>query len=107
MTRTQIVIDGNPGIILARVAPLLSKWLGENGCVLGGGRPAELMARMPPMPIEWFDHENAHRRVACADPERYLETLSADHLAGFEPRPNGKTRCRPLVSESANREEMT
>ena len=37
MTRTQIVIDGNPGIILARVAPLLSTWLGENGCVLGGG----------------------------------------------------------------------
>ena len=37
MTRTQIVIEGNPGIILARVAPLLSTWLGENGCVLGGG----------------------------------------------------------------------
>ncbi|MDE0371487.1 MAG: hypothetical protein OXI73_02925 [Rhodospirillales bacterium] len=65
----------------------------------GGGRPAEFMARMPPMPIEWFDHENAHRRVACADPERYLETLSADHLAGFEPRPDGSTLRRLLRAE--------
>ena len=51
------------------------------------------------MPIEWFDHENAHRRVACTDPERYLETLSADHLTGFEPRPNGRTLRRLLRAE--------
>lgn len=37
MKRVDIVIPGNPGIVLARVAPLLSNWLGEGGCVLGGG----------------------------------------------------------------------
>ena len=33
----QIVISGNPGIALARVAPVLSEWLGPEGYVLGGG----------------------------------------------------------------------
>ena len=37
MKRAEIVIPGNPGIVLARVAPLFSSWLGEEGCVLGGG----------------------------------------------------------------------
>ena len=37
MTRTRIVIEGNPGIVLTRIAPLLAKWLGDDGCVLGGG----------------------------------------------------------------------
>lgn len=32
----QIVISGNPGIALARVAPVLSEWLGPEGFVLGG-----------------------------------------------------------------------
>ncbi len=37
MKRAEILIPGNPGIVLARVAPLLSAWLGDDGCVLGGG----------------------------------------------------------------------
>lgn len=37
MERGQIVIAGNPGIVLARIAPLFSAWLGADGCVLGGG----------------------------------------------------------------------
>ena len=37
MQRAQIVIPGNPGIALARVAPALSEWLGHGGYVLGGG----------------------------------------------------------------------
>ena len=37
MKRVEITIPGNPGIVLARVAPLSSAWLGEDGCVLGGG----------------------------------------------------------------------
>lgn len=37
MTRTRIEIHGDPGVVLARVAPLLSTWLGDDGCVLGGG----------------------------------------------------------------------
>lgn len=84
--------------------------MGEYGSLIGGpgkpptrfegSRPAEYMARMPPMPLEWFDHENAHFRTPCADPDRYVETLSADHLAGFNPRPNGKTLRRLLRAES-------
>ena len=37
MQRTQIVIPGNPGVVLARVAPVLAEWLGADGFVLGGG----------------------------------------------------------------------
>ena len=37
MQRTEIVIPGNPGIALARIAPALFEWLGPDGYVLGGG----------------------------------------------------------------------
>ena len=37
MQRAQIVIPGNPGIVLGRIAPVLSEWLGGDGCALGGG----------------------------------------------------------------------
>ena len=37
MKRIEIAIAGNPGIVLARVAPLFSTWFGADGCVLGGG----------------------------------------------------------------------
>ena len=37
MMQTRILIPGNPGTVLARLAPLLSSWLGADGCVLGGG----------------------------------------------------------------------
>ena len=37
MHRAQIVIPGNPGTVLARVAPALAEWLGPEGYVLGGG----------------------------------------------------------------------
>ncbi len=37
MTREEIVVPGNPGIVLARVAPLIGAWFGRDGCVLGGG----------------------------------------------------------------------
>lgn len=86
--------------------------MGEYGSLIGGpgkpptqfegGRPAEFMVRMPPMAIEWFDHENAHRRVACVDPDRYLDTLAADHLAGFNPRPDGRTLRRLLRADRLN-----
>ena len=89
--------------------------MGEYGSLIGGpgkpptrfegGRPAEYMARMPPMPLEWFDHENAHLRTPCADPDRYLETLSADHLAGFNPRPDGRSLRRLLRAESLTEPE--
>ncbi len=83
--------------------------MGEYGSLIGGsgkpptrfegGRPAEFMARMPPMPIEWFDHENARRRTPCASPDRYLETLAADHLAGINPRPDGGKLRRLLRAD--------
>lgn len=37
MRRQEITIPGNPGIVLARVAPVLSTWFGPDGYVLGGG----------------------------------------------------------------------
>lgn len=37
MQRTQINILGNPGIVLTRLAPVLSAWFGPDGFVLGGG----------------------------------------------------------------------
>ena len=89
--------------------------LGEYGSLIGGpgkpptrfegGRRAEDMVRMPPMPLSWFDHENAHRRESCSDPHVYLDTLSADHLAGCHPRPDGRTLRRLLRAESLTDQE--
>ncbi len=83
--------------------------LGEHGSLIGGpgkrptrfegGRRAEDMVRMLPMPLAWFAHPNANRRTRCANPHRYLETLAADHLAGHQPRPDGRTLHRLLRAE--------
>ena len=66
MKRAEIVIPGNPGIVLAQVAPLLSSWLGEDGCVLGGG--TVLAARWQhrvSTDIDLFtDHERYQERIA-------------------------------------------
>ncbi len=66
MKREGIVVPGNPGIVLARVAPSLVAWLGQDGCVLGGG--TVLAAR-------W------HHRVSMdidlfTDRERYMERVA-------------------------------
>ena len=71
--------------------------LGEHGSLIGGpgnrptrfegGRRAEDMVRMPPMPLAWFSHPNATRRTPCPNAHRYLDTLSADHLAELPPPP--------------------
>ena len=89
--------------------------LGEYGSLIGGrgkpptrfegGRRAEDMVRMPPMPLSWFSHENAHHRESCPDPDGYLEILSADHLAGYHPRPDGHTLRRLLQSERLSEQE--
>ena len=78
-----------------------SERLGEHGSLIGGpdkpptrfegGRRAEDMVRMPPMHLTWFDHDNAHYRAPYPEPHKYLDTLSADHLAGYHPRPDGRT----------------
>ena len=83
--------------------------IGEHGSLISGpgnpptrfegGRPAEEMVRMPPMPLAWFDHKNAHLRTPNPDPHKYLETLSADHLAGHNPRPSGQTIHRLLTAD--------
>ena len=83
--------------------------LGEHGSLIGGpgkpptrfegGRRAEDMVRMPPMPLDWFAHPGANRRPPCLNPHRYLDTLSADHLAGYHPRPDGRTLHRLLRAE--------
>lgn len=89
--------------------------IGEYGSLIGGpgkpatfyqgGRRAEDMVRMPPMPLPWFDHENAHYRTPCADPHKYLDILSADHLAGCQPRPDGRTLRRLLRADHLSRAE--
>ena len=89
--------------------------LGEHGSLIGGrgkrptrfegGRRPEDMVRMPPMPLDWFSHPNANRRNACPDPHRYLDTLSADHLAGYHPRPGGRTLLRLLRADRLSEQE--
>lgn len=89
--------------------------IGEFGSLIGGpgkpttffqgGRRAEDMVRMPPMPLPWFDHENAHQRTPCDDPHSYLDVLSADHLAGLHPRPDGQTLSRLLCADCLTSKE--
>ena len=89
--------------------------IGEFGSLIGGrgkpttlfqgGRRAEDMVRMPPMPLPWFDHDSAHHRTPCAEPHKYLDTLAADHLAGRHPRPDGRTLHRLLRADHLNRNE--
>ena len=91
--------------------------IGEYGSLIGGpgkpttffqgGRRAEDMVRMPPMPLPWFDHENAHRRTPCDAPNSYLDVLSADHLAGCHPRPDGRTLRRLLRADRLTSNEAT
>lgn len=88
---------------------LQAEGLGEYRSLIGGpgkpptrfegGRRAEDMVRMAPMPLPWFDHDNAHHRAPCRDPYKYLEALSADHLAGYHPRPDGRTLHHLLRAE--------
>lgn len=94
---------------------LRTSQMGDHGSLIGGpgkpptrfegGRRAEDMAKMPPMPLEWFDHHNAHQRTPCADPYEYLGTLSADHLAGYRSRPDGATLHRLLRADRLTGEE--
>lgn len=60
---------------------------------------------MPPMPLPWFDHPNAHLRTPGEAPAAYLETLSADHLAGYHPRPDRHTLRRLLRAEILTKRE--
>lgn len=88
---------------------VVAEGMGEHGSLIGGpdkrptrfegGRRAEDMVRMAPMPLDWFSHPNANRRNACPDAHRYLDALSADHLAGCDPRPNGRTLHRLLRAD--------
>lgn len=89
--------------------------LGEYGSLIGGrgkpptrfegGRRAGDMVRMPPMPPSWFNHENAHHRQPCPDPDAYLGVLSADHLSGHHPRPDGHALRRLLRAESLSQQD--
>ena len=83
--------------------------LGEHGSLIGGpgkpptrfegGRPPEDMVRMLPMPLAWFAHDGAKHRARCTDPCGHLDALSADHLAGCSPRPDGRRLRRLLRAE--------
>ena len=65
MQRPQIVIPGNPGVVLARIAPTLTEWLGPGGCVLGGG--TVLAAR--------WQHRVSTDIDLFTDLERYQEAI--------------------------------
>ena len=65
MQRTEIVIPGNPGIALARIAPALFEWLGPDGYVLGGG--AVLAAR--------WQHRVSTDIDLFTDLDRYQEAI--------------------------------
>ena len=100
---------------LARGIDLKEAALGEHGSLIGGpgkppthfegGRRAEDMVRMPPMPLLWFDHPNAHLRTPCDAPDAYLDTLSADHLAGYRPRADSRTLRGLLRAETLTKQE--
>lgn len=60
---------------------------------------------MPPMPLPWFDHPNAHIRASSQAPDAYLDTLSADHLTGCHPRPDGRTLRALLRAETLTDQE--
>ena len=89
--------------------------MGEHGSLIGGpgkpptrfegGRRAEDMVRMPPMPLSWFDHDNARYHAPCDEPHRYLEVLSADHLAAYHPRPDGRALRRLLRADRLTERE--
>ncbi len=66
MQRPQIVIPGNPGIVLVRVAPALASWLGPDGFVLGGG--TVLAAR--------WEHRVSTEISLFTDLERYRQTIA-------------------------------
>ncbi len=65
MQRAEINIPGNPGIILRRVAPVLSAWFGPDGYVLGGG--TVLAAR--------WQHRVSTDIDLFTDHERYQQTI--------------------------------
>ena len=82
MSRAELEIQGNPGFVLAKVAPTLLAWLGPQGCVLGGGTVlAARWGHRVSTDIDLFtDHQRFTERVASRREEvaAALETLVAD-----------------------------
>ena len=82
MKRAELEIPGNPGVVLARVAPTLVGWLGPGGCVLGGGTVlAARWRHRVSTDIDLFtDHQRFTERVASRREEiaAVLEALVAD-----------------------------
>lgn len=82
MSRVELEIPGNPGVVLARVAPALLAWLGPEGCVLGGGTVlAARWRHRVSTDIDLFaDRELYTERIASRREEvvAALETLVAD-----------------------------
>ena len=78
MQRTQIVIPGNPGGVLARVAPALAEWLGPDGFVLGGGT---VLAYYSPPPLD--DHvPTVEERIAATNASASQTHVAAESTPG-------------------------
>ncbi len=76
MKRTRIVIEGSPGIVLKRVAPLFSTWLGKDGCVLGGGTVlASRWQHRVSTDIDLFTDHNSYRQRIVARRDEVLSAL--------------------------------
>ena len=81
MTRAQIVIEDCPGIVLARVAPLLSAWLGNDGYALGGGTVlAARWRHRVSTDIDLFTDTQNYRKNILA--RRDEVTAALEHLVG-------------------------
>lgn len=76
MHRTQIVIPGNPGVVLARVAPALAEWLGPDGFVLGGGTVlAARWAHRVSTDIDLFTGIERYQRAIASQRDRVAASL--------------------------------
>ena len=70
------------------------------------GQPLERRFRYAPMPLEWFDNDAARKVFVAPDPgHRFLDSLSAGHLAGYTGRPSGAALFRMLTEGAADEDE--
>ena len=92
--------------------------VGEHGSLIGGpgkpvtviARPVELLLRLEPMPLDWFDYPQAHRAwcrpadEATATGERieFLEEVIHCHLAGFPNPPTATELSAWILSPTAH-----
>ena len=77
MQRTEIDISGNPGIVLRRIAPVLSAWFGPDGYVLGGGTVlAARWQHLVSTDIDLFTDHERYQKTILSRRDEVAATLS-------------------------------